>query len=154
MSGERCEWDEWNACLLTDLALPGAVREPYPDEGTADIEAQAVKDLEEMLVEFGQEAVDGNLLVYLGTASRILPDTLHATDLMDISTLTRSQMSEKVRRAFDEPLAVLGRPGRTRAAHDDKVEKIVVVKERHASGEVHCHWAIKFFGKISSMIDR
>lgn len=155
MGGEADkEWESWNACLRSDLALPGALPETYVDEDDVALaealRAQAVKELSDILSEIGKEEEDGNLQVYLGTASRILPETMEATDLIDISTLTRAQMREKVRRAFDDPVVVAGRGGRPRASQDGagKVMKIVVVKERHASGEVHFHWAVKIFAKM------
>ena len=75
--------------------------------------------------------------------------TLGATDLIDLSNMTRAEMSFKVRDSFDNPVLLHQLGGRQRAAVEgSRVEKIVVVKEYHASGEVHFHWAVKLWDKL------
>jgi hypothetical protein len=93
-----------------------------------------------MLAGLGEEDTAAKQLVYLVTISRVLPETLAATDLVDVSGFSRATIAEYVRHAFNEP-AVTSAGGRPRT-RDGIVKKTVVVRELHASGEIHFHVAV------------
>jgi hypothetical protein len=77
--------------------------------------------------------------VYLVTISRALPATQDATDLVDISGMTREQVGEAVRKAFDDPLPHTTAGGRPRTCADSLVRKVVCVRECYEDGDVHFH---------------
>jgi len=87
-------------------------------------------------------------MVYVGTVYRALPETLAATDLIDITQLTREQIANAVRQAFDDPVAAPGRAGRPRQTQEGVVQKIVVLRELHASGEPQFHVVVKLRSRI------
>jgi hypothetical protein len=82
-----------------------------------------------------------NQHVYLASVSRVLPETLAATDLCDITVITRQQIGEMFLDAVNNP-AIQG-AGRPRKDDVGRVEKIVVFKELHEDGTPHFHVAIK-----------
>ena len=45
-----------------------------------------------LLEELGEEGENGSQLVYLVTISRVLPDTIAATDLVDVTKMSSEQM--------------------------------------------------------------
>ena len=95
----------------------------------------------EVLAELGEEDPRKKELVYLVTISRALPATLSTTDLRDISVMSRLEVMEAVRAAFDNPVAgPCG--GRPRTRQDSIVKKLVVFRESHADGSVHFHVAV------------
>jgi hypothetical protein len=159
MGGEVLQHAALEAALREDLALPGALADLFADVDDAcdpDVSGLAAETAEDfvklLLDELGDEDPSSRQQVYLGTASRVLPDTLDATDLIDISRLTRKDMEIKLRRAFDDPFVPAGRPGRRRGPQEEgsagRVDKIVVVKEEHTDGEPHFHWAVRLFEKM------
>ena len=93
----------------------------------------------------GDETPEVKQLVYLITISRVLPEVLGATDLVDISGLTRQQVAECVRNAFDDPLPGPA-GGRPVVRPGGIVKKLVVFQEKHVSGEIHFHVALLLFG--------
>ena len=144
------QWDAWDQELRAELAIPGAGDNLASDVNNldSDLTLPTTKFIEELLQEVGTEEGNAHQFVYLGTVSRVLPDTLTATDLVDISGMARSELSAKVRRAFEDPIVELGRPGRRRDPEEGGViEKIVVAREQHTSGEIHFHFAVKTFKK-------
>ena len=63
----------------------------------ASVDGLAASDLLTALLEdAGEENLAAQQHIYLGTASRILPDTLASTDLIDLSMLTRAEVGKKV----------------------------------------------------------
>ena len=102
---------------------------------------------ESVIEDVGDESAEAMQNVFLGTAARVLPDTLLATDLVDISSLSREQVRESLLQACNNPIKMPGQPGRQRLSTGNRVEKLIIAKEQHADGEVHFHWAIKFFEK-------
>ena len=94
-----------------------------------------------VVTELGEEDTSAKLLVYLVTISRVLPATLAATDLRDISDMSRSEVRDAVVQAFDEPLASTS-GGRPRTRTESIVKKIVVFMENHADGTTHFHVAV------------
>ena len=95
----------------------------------------------------GQESPGALQYVYLGTAARILPDVMASSDLVDISTLSREQMRKKILQACNDPMKMPGEAGRHRQSAANVVKDLVVVKEKHADGEIHFHWALRFFAQ-------
>ena len=92
--------------------------------------------IKEVLEATGDERNDAKQLVYLITISRVLPSTLDATDLRDIKDMSREEVVACMRDACSSN-------GREAGI----IQKLVVFKENHASGEVHFHIAIKFYGR-------
>jgi len=83
-------------------------------------------------------------MVYLCTIARVLPETLGGSDLRDVSSLTREEVGDFIRDAWDNPIAPPGAAGRPRAQGQGSiVEKLVVFMEKHATGEPHFHIAVK-----------
>lgn len=83
--------------------------------------------------------------VYLGTFSRVLPETSEEQGLIDAGTLSRQELAEKVRDAWEHP-ALDGGRGRPRDPELQEcavVEKLVVFREAHGTGDVHYHVALK-----------
>jgi len=66
---------------------------------------------------------------------------LEATDLRDISGMSRKDIALCVQLSFDDPVATLGRP-RTQAV-GGVVQKMVVFQEAHADGDKHFHVAVQ-----------
>ena len=90
------------------------------------------------------------ILIYLATLSHVLPEMFAATDLRDISGMTREEVADCVRAAFDDPLPPeAGQPGRKRRRTEPMVDKLVVFREHHEDGEVHFHIAIRLCGEYS-----
>ncbi len=122
---------DWDATLRVDLGPPGALLPELLDgENTVGVGvacSTALDGMAKLVAELGAEDSTGRLYVYLGTASRILPETLFATDLIDVSSLSREDLALMVRRAFDEPVVVPGRRDRRRNSDEDghgRVEEI------------------------------
>ena len=60
----------------------------------------------ELLAEVGSEGADPNQQVYLVTVSRALPGAI-AAGLRGVQTLSRQELREMVRDAFDNPVGTL-----------------------------------------------
>ena len=98
----------------------------------------------------GEENTKAKQIIYLATLSHVLPETLAATDLKEISGMTRDEVAGCVRAAFDDPLPPeAGQPGRKRRRTEPIVDKLVVFREHHEDGEVHFHIAIRLCGEYS-----
>ena len=95
-----------------------------------------------LVAELGAENEDANQYVYLASVSRVLPETLAATDLCDMSGLSRQEVGEMFLDAFNNPDAP-PRGGRPRSSKVERVEKIVVFKELHEDGSPHFHVCVK-----------
>ena len=72
-------------------ALPPHIVADAPTDGSA-----ASDLITALLEDAGKENLAAQQQIYLGTASRILPDTLASTDLIDLSMLTRADVGKKV----------------------------------------------------------
>ena len=95
-----------------------------------------------LIQEFGPEDTVKKQKVYLATVSRVLPDTLNASDLIDVTKLSRETIRDMFLDAFDNPLDS-NRGGRPRIDRGESiVSKMVVAQEFHASGELHFHVAV------------
>ena len=79
--------------------------------------------------------------VYLCTIARVLPGTLQAADFKDVRRMTRQQIGDCVRAAFNDPIVEPGQAGR-RAVEAEVVKKLAVFQEAHEDGEPHFHIAI------------
>ncbi len=98
------------------------------------------QQMAKLLQELGEEDRTAKQYVYLCTLSRILPETLEASDLKDVSSMTREEVGECVRKAFDDPLMPeAGHAGRKRLRTDNIVKKLVVFLEEHSDAENHFH---------------
>ena len=122
---------EARADEVNDL-IKQAVQTSSPSATPAQRIAAIVQDL-------GDEDGDHKGVAYLGTISRVLADTQAASNLRDIKAMSRPELAECVRNAFDDPLPdPLGR-GRKCARTEGIVKKIVVFKEAHQDGDAHFH---------------
>ena len=102
-----------------------------------------------VIQELGPEDAAKKQKVYLATVSRVLPDTLSASDLIDVTKLNRETIRDMFLDSFDDPLDS-NRGGRPRADRDGSiVSKMVVAQESHASGELHFHVAVTLKSSMS-----
>ena len=119
--GEVSEFDAMNRALHADLDLPGASQECLEEQCLRESPSEEVlpqrapaetlhtSTLEEILAELGEESSSALLNIYLGTSSHLLPGTAAETDLIDISDMSRQELSECLRDCFDNPaVQVLG----------------------------------------------
>ena len=90
----------------------------------------------------GDEAADGNQLVYLATISRVLPGNM--SEYRNIRELKRDDVCAMVRDAFDNPITSPS-GGRPRAAgqHRPIVKLVVVAQESHEDGSPHFHAVVR-----------
>ena len=131
----------------------GPRRDEDDDSSSSDSDAgqQSADSAAEHMAQVIQEQEEkpgAKRAVYMITISRVLPETLQATGLRDVTKMSRGEVQECVRDAFDNPMTTpSGGAPRTRDA--GIVDKIVVFREAHSSGEIHFHVAVKFKGKES-----
>ena len=92
--------------------------------------------------DLGQELSSQKSVAHFLTLSRVLPETLAATDLRDITTMSREEVATCVRKAFDEPMVDTGHSGRPVTRTNGLVLKMAVFREEHEDGDVHFHVAV------------
>ena len=87
--------------------------------------------------------VDARLKVYLISFSRLLPETLVGAQggLRSLDTLTRRQLAEFVKDAFESPAGSESGAGRPRERDGPLLRKVVVVCEKHEDDSWHFHAA-------------
>ena len=97
-----------------------------------------------LLEAVGAEDGGANMQVYLITVSRVFRGTAAASGFRDVEGMSRAELRDLVRDAFDDPIpADTGRP-RTRGSILD----VVTAKEKHADGTVHFHVVVKLSEKM------
>jgi len=98
------------------------------------------------LEELGKEVTSARCQVYLLSLSRLLPETLAAAagSLRSFDNLTKAQLAEFVRDAFENP-EYASAAVRPRGREGPLVRKIVVVCEKHQDGSWHFHVAVLLF---------
>ena len=94
-----------------------------------------------LLEDLGCEASGDPQVVYLGTVSRVLPGA--AAGYRDLEAVTKAELSSMVRDAVDSPVGGGSTGGRPRTRTDSPVDFTIVVKEKHADGTSHFHFALK-----------
>ncbi|CAE7703604.1 unnamed protein product, partial [Symbiodinium sp. KB8] len=95
-----------------------------------------------VLKDLGDEDTSKKLRVHMLTFSRIsrlLPATIEAGDLRNVSEMSREAVADCVWKAFDNP--VQG-PSRPCARAQGLVTKLVVFREFHQDGDYHFHVAV------------
>ena len=98
-----------------------------------------------LLEAVGAEDGGANMQVYLITVSRVFRGTAAASGFRDVEGMSRAELRDLVRDAFDDPIpADTGRP-RTRGSILDFV---ITAKEKHADGTVHFHVVVKLSEKM------
>ena len=96
----------------------------------------------ELLSSLGPET-ELNQRIYLVTMSRVLPTTVGLGPYRDLTTVTREDVGQMVKDAFDDPLAT-GAGGRPRAADRPSCVKfIAVAQEYHKDGSPHFHVVVR-----------
>ena len=76
----------------------------------------------------------------------MLPDTLSASDLIDVTKLSRETIRDMFLDSFDDPLNP-NRGGRPPAGRGESIlSKMVVAEEFYASGKLHFHVEIPIVG--------
>ena len=111
-----------------------------------------------LLEDLGHEDGNANNLVYLGTVSRVLPRT--AAGHRDIEAITKPELVNMVRDAFDNPVGAGSAGGRPRTRTGSPVDFVVAVKEPHADGTSHFHfvvklrWTMKFKQAKATLMER
>ncbi|CAE8671507.1 unnamed protein product, partial [Polarella glacialis] len=117
------------------------------EEGPAEFMARIISQL-------GDECAS-NSMVYLITRSNVLPETLAASELRDVASLSREEVGTCILDALDNPLVSArgGRP-RTREAGVKVVKKLAVFEEEHASRLPHYHIAVLLFRLVDLHLRR
>ena len=95
-----------------------------------------------LLEDVGSEDGGANQQIYLITVSRVLPEVMASAGFRDVETLTRAELRDMVRDAFDDPVHLTS-VGRPRACTESKVEVAIVAREYHADGSAHFHVVVK-----------
>ena len=103
--------------------------------------------MQALLEDLGEPDTTYKGLVHFVTLSRVLPETLASTDLRDVTSMSRLEIREMVRKAFDDPLQVPGRAGRPCSRQYGIVQKLIVFREAHEDGTVHFHAAVLLFNQ-------
>ena len=126
-----------------------AIRDRSQTEMAGAAADSSVEHMQRIIDTMGAEDRTSKQAVYLVTFSRVLPDVREERGLCDVSTLSRQEIANKVRDAWDHPLTDSGR-GRPRVRVDEGDEgtasvllKIAVFREIHVSGDIHYHAALK-----------
>ena len=122
-------------------AVNGWIREAVVQRSEAEVVTPEAR-MAKLVQELGEEMPQYKHLVHLVTISRVLPGTLEATDLRDVATMTRTEVADCVRLAFDNPLQDASVRGRKRRQEGGIVKKLVVVEEAHADNSKHFHVAL------------
>ena len=95
----------------------------------------------------GDETANAVQCVYLITISRVLSDA--AANYRDIRELSRQEVCNMVRDAFDNPAASQSGAGRPRAGDQQSVVKFVAVaQESHEDGSPHFHVVVRLNTKM------
>ena len=95
-----------------------------------------------LLGDVGSEDGGANQQIYLITVSRVLPEVMASAGFRDVETLTRAELRDMVRDAFDDPVHLTS-VGRPRACTESKVEVVIVAREYHADGSAHFYVVVK-----------
>ena len=107
-----------------------------------DASNTAERYIADLIEFFGAEDTSKKQRVYLMTVSRVLPEVLQCSDLVDITKFSREEVRDMFLDCLDNPTES-SRGGRPRVDRADTiVKKMVVAMERHASGEIHFHIAV------------
>lgn len=86
----------------------------------------------EVVQGLGAEETNFKHQVHLLTISRVLPGTLASTDLRDIQSMSRQEVADCVRLAFDNPVHPPATGGQRRSKAEGLVHKLVVFQEEHS----------------------
>ena len=94
--------------------------------------------MERIIQALGSEDGGRKERVYLGTFSRVLPETRDMQGLRDVADLSRQELADCIRDSWNNPVNVgAGRPRQVEpdeAEIQEVIDKMVVVREAHASG--------------------
>jgi len=98
----------------------------------------------------GRESNSASQRIYLVTMSRVLPGAAGSPEYRNLEDLTRQNVGDMVRDAFENPLPSTA-GGRPRVAEQGRalVEMMAVAKEPHADGSHHFHVAMKLGHRMS-----
>lgn len=96
----------------------------------------------DLLTEMGPENKHARQHLYLITLSRVIPDRAAGLGLRSLEALSRSQVASFVRDAFNNPV-VSAAGGRPRTLEGERVEMVLVCREKHADGSSHFHAVVK-----------
>ncbi|CAJ1423962.1 unnamed protein product [Effrenium voratum] len=109
-----------------------------------DLSPEDVDQLATWLQGLGAEVKNFKHKVHLLTISRVWPSTVESSaDLREIETMTRQEVADAVRQAFDDPMIPPASAGRPRTRTEPMVNKLVVFQEAHADGSKHFHVAVQ-----------
>lgn len=96
----------------------------------------------DLLTQMGREDNTARQCIYLVTLSRAIPDKAAGLGLRSLAALSRSQVASFVKDAFNNPV-VSAAGGRPRTVDGERVEMLLVCREKHADGSTHFHVAVK-----------
>ena len=104
--------------------------------------ADAQTFAEQWRSKLGSEQEGRGKTFYLVTLSHLLGETAAVGELKDLGNVTRKQVADAVKLAFNDPLPPRGGGGRPRVAQGGIVRKLVVFLETHMDGTKHFHVAV------------
>eukprot|EP00435_Cladocopium_sp_Y103_P053431 s1435_g17.t1 len=141
---------QFRGSLAEHLGLESAVLEERKDEVNEWVQAEVQQPattpeqhMARVVEELGAEVTSFKHQVHLLTISRVLPGTIDCTDLRDIQAMTRQEVADCARLAFDQPLYPPGKAGKRAGNAEGLVQKLVVFQEAHTDGSKHFHIAVK-----------
>jgi hypothetical protein len=127
---------------------PGVALETMVPAGAAAVGAAG--QVQQLIETLGPEDTSRKCYVYLGTFARVLPNPAGMQDLKNVGELSRAELAACIRDAWNNLVAVSGprrvsRDGEGDEGNDssDVIDKMAVVREAHADGDVHCHVALR-----------
>lgn len=108
----------------------------------------APERINQLIQALGPEDPSQKLRVYMGTFSRVLPETAEMQGLKNVADMTRQELAVCIRDAWNQPNHYVGArrvpdEGVNEGEINDIIEKMLVAREEHADGDVHCHVAIR-----------
>jgi hypothetical protein len=130
---------------LVNPVIRQAIQEATAAAAAAAAEptATTAESMAKIIEGMGEEPTAAKNFVYFLTVSRVLPTTLDATDLRDIRDVSREQMAEWVRDAFEGEAPASSTAASKRPRTEGLVTKLAVFREEHADGDPHFHIAVK-----------
>ena len=99
----------------------------------------------QILENLGPEMPSCIARVYLATISQVLGETIAGgADLRDLTQVSREDIAKCFQDAFDNPIRD-GKGGRPLVRASSVVRRLVVVQEKHSSGQPHFHAVLQFY---------
>ena len=120
--------------LRQDCVTVGAVSAPASPAPNGDappaklMRSKTLSFYMTLLGDLGSENDNASQRVYLGTASRVLPAARLGSGLCDAGSISKADFATIPRDCVDNPLDIIGAPGRPRGETGPLVDFLVVVR--------------------------